>query len=33
MTSGLRWNEAYGEPNSDVARLNQHTARKGSTRW
>jgi CubicO group peptidase (beta-lactamase class C family) len=25
MTSGIRWNEDYGDPNSDVARFNNHT--------
>ncbi len=24
MTSGVRWNENYGDPNSDVARFNNH---------
>ena len=24
MTSGVRWNENYGDPNSDVARFNAH---------
>ena len=24
MTSGVRWNEDYADPNSDVARFNNH---------
>ncbi|ODT35197.1 MAG: serine hydrolase, partial [Lautropia sp. SCN 70-15] len=29
MTSGIRWNEDYGDPNSDVARFNNHEPDKG----
>jgi CubicO group peptidase (beta-lactamase class C family) len=29
MTSGVRWNEAYGDPNSDVARFNKHQPEEG----
>ena len=29
MTSGVRWNEAYGDPGSDVARFNNHKAAPG----
>jgi len=29
MTSGIRWNEDYGDPNSDVARFNGHEPDKG----
>lgn len=29
MTSGVRWNEDYGDPNSDVARFNNHTPEEG----
>jgi CubicO group peptidase (beta-lactamase class C family) len=29
MTSGVRWNEDYGDKNSDVARFNEHKAEKG----
>ncbi|MBU0747783.1 MAG: beta-lactamase family protein [Gammaproteobacteria bacterium] len=29
MTSGVRWNENYGDPNSDVARFNNHTPEAG----
>jgi CubicO group peptidase (beta-lactamase class C family) len=29
MTSGVRWNEDYGDPNSDVARFNQHKPEDG----
>ena len=30
MTSGVRWNEDYGDPNSDVARFNNHKPEDGS---
>ena len=29
MTSGVRWNEDYGDPNSDVARFNNHKPAAG----
>jgi CubicO group peptidase (beta-lactamase class C family) len=29
MTSGVRWNEDYGDPNSDVARFNNHRPEAG----
>jgi CubicO group peptidase (beta-lactamase class C family) len=29
MTSGVRWNEDYADPNSDVARFNQHQPEEG----
>jgi CubicO group peptidase (beta-lactamase class C family) len=29
MTSGVRWNEDYADPASDVARFNKHTAEPG----
>ncbi len=29
MTSGVRWNEDYEDPNSDVAKFNNHVATKG----
>ncbi|MFN3439008.1 MAG: serine hydrolase domain-containing protein [Acidovorax sp.] len=29
MTSGVRWNENYGDPNSDVARFNNHKPEAG----
>lgn len=29
MTSGVRWNEDYGDPNSDVARFNGHQPEPG----
>lgn len=29
MTSGVRWNEDYGDPNSDVARFNAHQPEEG----
>jgi CubicO group peptidase (beta-lactamase class C family) len=29
MTSGVRWNEDYGDPNSDVARFNNHRPEPG----
>jgi CubicO group peptidase (beta-lactamase class C family) len=29
MTSGVRWNEDYGDPNSDVARFNNHQPEQG----
>ncbi len=29
MTSGVRWNEDYADPNSDVARFNKHTPEDG----
>ncbi len=29
MTSGVRWNEDYGDPNSDVARFNNHQPEPG----
>jgi CubicO group peptidase (beta-lactamase class C family) len=29
MTSGIRWNEDYADPNSDVARFNNHEAEEG----
>ena len=29
MTSGVRWNEDYGDPNSDVARFNNHEPEAG----
>lgn len=29
MTSGVRWNENYDDPNSDVARFNNHTPEAG----
>ncbi len=29
MTSGVRWNEDYGDPNSDVARFNNHKPEAG----
>jgi CubicO group peptidase (beta-lactamase class C family) len=29
MTSGIRWNEDYGDPNSDVARFNNHQPEPG----
>ncbi|SDZ96817.1 serine hydrolase [Variovorax sp. YR216] len=29
MTSGVRWNEDYGDPNSDVARFNNHQPEEG----
>lgn len=29
MTSGVRWNEDYGDPNSDVARFNNHRPEEG----
>ena len=29
MTSGVRWNEDYGDPNSDVARFNNHKPAPG----
>jgi len=29
MTSGVRWNEDYGDPNSDVARFNKHQPEPG----
>lgn len=30
MTSGVRWNEDYADPNSDVARFNQHQPEDGA---
>ena len=29
MTSGVKWNEDYTDPNSDVARFNNHTPEEG----
>jgi CubicO group peptidase (beta-lactamase class C family) len=29
MTSGVKWNENYGDPNSDVARFNNHRPEEG----
>jgi len=29
MTSGVRWNESYGDPNSDVARFDKQPAEEG----
>jgi len=29
MTSGVRWNEDYADPDSDVARFNKHTPEEG----
>ncbi|WP_298632547.1 serine hydrolase [uncultured Umboniibacter sp.] len=29
MTSGVRWNEDYGDPNSDVAKFNNHVPEPG----
>lgn len=29
MTSGVRWNEDYGDPNADVARFNKHRPEDG----
>ncbi|MBK7062153.1 MAG: serine hydrolase [Rubrivivax sp.] len=29
MTSGVRWNEDYGDPNSDVAKFNNHQPEAG----
>ncbi len=29
MTSGVKWNEDYGDPNSDVARFNDHRPEEG----
>lgn len=29
MTSGVKWNEDYTDPNSDVARFNEHKAENG----
>ena len=29
MTSGVRWNENYGDPNSDVAKFNNHKPEQG----
>lgn len=29
MTSGVRWNEDYGDPNSDVAKFNNHKPEDG----
>lgn len=29
MTSGVKWNEDYADPNSDVARFNNHQAEEG----
>ena len=29
MTSGVRWNEDYADPNSDVARFNNHKPEEG----
>ncbi len=29
MTSGVRWNEDYGDPNSDVAKFNNHKPEEG----
>lgn len=29
MTSGIRWNEDYADPNSDVARFNNHKPEEG----
>ena len=29
MTSGVAWNEDYGDPNSDVAKFNNHTPQEG----
>ena len=29
MTSGVRWNEDYADPNSDVAKFNNHKPEKG----
>lgn len=29
MTSGVRWNEDYGDPNADVARFNNHRPEPG----
>ncbi|MBL8286920.1 MAG: serine hydrolase [Rubrivivax sp.] len=29
MTSGVKWNEDYGDPNSDVARFNNHQPEEG----
>ena len=29
MTSGVRWSENYGDPNSDVARFNNHKPEEG----
>ena len=29
MTSGVRWNEDYGDPNSDVSRFNNHEPEPG----
>lgn len=30
MTSGVRWNEDYADPNSDVARFNRHQPEEGA---
>jgi CubicO group peptidase (beta-lactamase class C family) len=30
MTSGVKWNEDYGDPNSDVARFNNHQPEDGT---
>ena len=30
MTSGVQWNEDYGDPNSDVARFNNHQPEPGA---
>lgn len=30
MTSGVRWNEDYADPNADVARFNQHKPEDGT---
>ena len=32
MTSGIRWNEDYADPNSDVARFNSHPAARSEDR-
>jgi CubicO group peptidase (beta-lactamase class C family) len=29
MTSGVKWNEDYGDPNADVARFNNHKPEEG----
>jgi CubicO group peptidase (beta-lactamase class C family) len=31
MTSGVRWNEDYADPNSDVARFNNHSPEDGTS--
>jgi CubicO group peptidase (beta-lactamase class C family) len=33
MTSGVKWNEDYADPKSDVAKFNNHKPEGAWTRW